>query len=246
MIQGYEILETIHRTDLIKICRARQLSDGLDVVVKTLEPEYPTRQQVAELRREFQVLERLQKVPSVIRAYALESYGNGNVALALESFGRSVADQIAAEGRRSLPLGRALALAAAVAEALGQIHELDVIHKSVIPRNILVGSRPDAIRLIDFRISSELSLERQGAASARHLEGALPYISPEQTGRMNCDLDYRSDYYSLGVTLFELLTGQLPFQADWSCPGCTAILAASPPRQARSIPPFPSRCRRLS
>ena len=214
MIQGYEILETIHRTDLIKICRARRLSDGLDVVVKTLEPEYPSRQQVAELRREFQVLERLQKVPSVIRAYALESYGNGNVALALESFGRSVADQIAAEGRRSLPLGRALALAAAVAEALGQIHELDVIHKSVIPRNILVGSRPDAIRLIDFRISSELSLERQGAASARHLEGALPYISPEQTGRMNRDLDYRSDYYSLGVTLFELLTGQLPFQAD--------------------------------
>ena len=215
MIQGYEILETIHRTDLIKICRARRLSDGLDVVVKTLEPEYPTRQQVAELRREFQVLERLQKVPSVIRAYALESYGNGNVALALESFGRSVADQIAAEGRRSLPLGRALALAAAVAEALGQIHELDVIHKSVIPRNILVGSRPDAIRLIDFRISSELSLERQGAASARHLEGALPYISPEQTGRMNRDLDYRSDYYSLGVTLFELLTGQLPFQAEF-------------------------------
>ena len=141
-------------------------------------------------------------------------YGNGNVALALESFGRSVVDRIAAEGRQSLPLARALSLAVAVAEALGQIHELDVIHKSVIPRNILVGSRSDAIRLIDFRISSELSLERQGAASARHLEGALPYISPEQTGRINRDLDYRSDYYSLGVTLFELLTEQLPFQAN--------------------------------
>jgi predicted ATPase/class 3 adenylate cyclase len=214
MIPGYEIVEAIHRTELRSVYRARRLSDGLDVVIKTLEPEYPTRQQVAELRREFQVLERLQKVPSVIRAYAIESYDNGNVALALELFGRSVVDQIAAERRRTLPLARALSLGVAVAEALGQIHELDVIHKSVIPRNILVDDRSDAIRLIDFRISSELSLERHGEASARHIEGALPYISPEQTGRMNRDLDYRSDYYSLGVTLFELLTGQLPFQGD--------------------------------
>src|ERR1700677_56050 len=131
MIPGYEIFEAIHRTDLRSIYRARRLSDGLDVVIKTLEPEYPTRQQVAELRRESQVLERLQKVPSVIRAYTLESYGNGNVALALESFGRSIVDQIAAEGRRTLPLARALSLGVAVAETLGQIHELDVIHKSV-------------------------------------------------------------------------------------------------------------------
>ena len=214
MIPGYEILEAIHRTDLRTVYRARRLSDSLDVVIKTLEPEYPTRQQVAELRREFQVLERLQRIPSVIRAYALESYGNGNVALALEPFGRPVVDQIAAEGRRTLPLARALSLGIAVAEVLGQIHELDIIHKSVIPRNILVDNRSDPIRLIDFRLSSELSLERQGSASARHLEFALPYISPEQTGRMNRDLDYRSDYYSLGVTLFELLTGQLPFQGD--------------------------------
>ena len=214
MIPGYEIVKALHRTDLRSVYRARRLSDGLDVVIKTLEPEYPTRQQVAELRREFQVLERLQKVPSVIRVYALESYGNGNVALVLESFGRSVIDQIAAEGCRTLPLARALSLGVAVAEALGQIHELDVIHKSVTPRNILVDDRSDAIRLIDFRISSELSFERQGAASSGHLEGALPYISPEQTGRMNRQLDYRSDYYSLGVTMFELLTGQLPFQGD--------------------------------
>ena len=214
MIPGYEIGEAIHRTDLRSVYRARRLSDGLDVVVKTLELEYPTRQQVAELRREFQILDRLCKVPSVIRAYALESYGNGNVALVIESFGRAVADQIAAEGRCTLPLVRALSLGVAIAEALGQIHELDIIHKGVTPRNILVDEHWDGIRLIDFRIASELSLERQGAASARQLEGALPYISPEQTGRMNRDLDYRSDYYSLGVMMFELLTGHLPFQGD--------------------------------
>ena len=244
MIPGYEIVKALHRTDLRSVYRARRLSDGLDVVIKTLEPEYPTRQQVAELRRESQVLERLQKVPSVIRAYALESYGNGNVALVLESFGRSVIDQIAAEGCRTLPLARALSLGVAVAEALGQIHELDVIHKSVTPRNILVDDRSDAIRLIDFRISSELSFERQGAASSGHLEGALPYISPEQTGRMNRQLDYRSDYYSLGVTMFELLTGQLPFQGDSVLSWVHSHISRPPRRQAPSVPPFRSRCPR--
>ena len=241
MVPGYEIVEAIHLTETRSVYRARRLSDRLNVVIKTLEAEYPTRQQVAELRHEFQVLERLQKVPSVIRAYAIESYGNGNVALALESFGRSVVDQIAAEGRRTLPLARALSLGIAVAETLGQIHELDIIHKSVTPRNILVDNRSNAIRLIDFRISSELSLEREGAASARHIEGALPYISPEQTGRMNRDLDYRSDFYSLGVTLFELLTGQLPFQGDsvLSWVHCHISRAAPSPSAINSAIPGP-------
>ncbi len=88
------------------------------------------------------------------------------------------------------------------------------MHKNIEPGNILIDETSGAIRLIDFRISSELSVERQNDVSPSQLEGALPYMSPEQTGRMNRDLDYRSDYYSLGVTLFELLTGELPFRAD--------------------------------
>ncbi|MCB1208457.1 MAG: AAA family ATPase, partial [Verrucomicrobiales bacterium] len=86
-------------------------------------------------------------------------------------------------------------------------------HKDVVPRNILWDDARDAVRLIDFGISSELSRERQGVALAKRLDGSLPYISPEQTGRMNRDLDYRSDFYSLGISFFELLTGQLPFRA---------------------------------
>ena len=99
----------------------------------------------------------------------------------------------------------------AVAETLGRVHELDVVHKNIEPRSILV-SDSDGVRLIDFSISSELSRERPNRSWSKRLDGALPYISPEQTGRMNRDLDYRSDFYSLGVTLFEMLTGELPFQ----------------------------------
>ncbi|MCB1156674.1 MAG: AAA family ATPase, partial [Leptospiraceae bacterium] len=96
---------------------------------------------------------------------------------------------------------------------LGKSHKKNIIHKNINPRNILFNAKTNELRLIDFGISSELSREKQSLNVTERLEGSLPYISPEQTGRMNRELDYRADYYSLGVTLFEILTGQLPFQA---------------------------------
>jgi serine/threonine protein kinase len=211
-IPGYEIGEAIHRSRLRSIWRARRSSDGLPVVLKTLAAEYPAREHVAELRREFHIIMRLQPVESVIRVHALESYGNGNLAIVLEHFGRSLADVIESERPRALPLERFFPVAIGVADALARVHEFDVVHKNVEPSNILLDGS-GALRLIDFGIASELSLERQNYAASRRLEGALPYLSPEQTGRMNRDLDYRSDHYSLGVTLFQLLTGELPFRA---------------------------------
>ncbi len=212
-ISGYEIGANIHRSRLRSVYAARRLADSLPVVIKTLSAEYPSRQNVAELRREFLIIHRLQPVEGVIRAYALESYGNGNVAIVLEPFGRSLAEQIAARSHRKFPLMRFLKIAVCLAETLARVHELDIVHKNIEPHSILIDDT-DAARLIDFGISSELSRERQNYELSKRLEGKLPYISPEQTGRMNRDLDYRSDYYSLGVTLFELLTGEMPFHGD--------------------------------
>jgi predicted ATPase/class 3 adenylate cyclase len=212
-IPGYAIGEIIHQSRFRSIRRAVRIADSLPVVIKMLDAEYPSRQNVAELRREFHIIQRLQSVKSVIRAHGLEIYGNGNVAMVLEPFGHSLANQVAAEGRRTLPLDRFFPVAIALADTLAGVHEFDVVHKNVEPRSILVDDS-GGLRLIDFSISSTLSLERQNYTVSRQLHGALPYMSPEQTGRMNRDLDYRSDYYSLGVTFFELLTGELPFQAD--------------------------------
>ncbi|MEM7346760.1 MAG: serine/threonine-protein kinase PknK, partial [Chloroflexota bacterium] len=111
-------------------------------------------------------------------------------------------------------LNRFFGIALKIVQSLDLIHQANVVHKDINPRNILIDTETNDIRLIDFGISSELSLERQDINTARHLEGSLPYISPEQTGRMNRDLDYRTDYYSLGATFYELLTSQQPFQAD--------------------------------
>lgn len=211
-IPGYDIGASIHRSRQRAIFAASRLSDGAPVVIKTLDVEYPTRQGVAALRREFQITERLQPIGDVVRVAALEHWGNGNIAIVLERFGHSLLDELDALPGRRMPLSRFFPLAIRIAEALGQVHELDVVHKNIEPRSVLVDAT-GGIRLIDFGISSELSRERPNFGVSRKLEGALPYISPEQTGRMNRDLDYRSDYYSLGVMLFELLTGETPFKA---------------------------------
>lgn len=211
-IPGYRVGERIHQSRRRSVYRAVRLADEHPVIIKTLDAEYPGRQEVAELRREFHLLTRLQSVESVIRVHALEPWGNGNVALVLEPFGHSLDRQIGPHGERGLPLETLFRIAIAIAEALARVHEFDVVHKNIEPHSILVDDA-DAVRLIDFSIASELSLERQNDALSRRLEGALHYMSPEQTGRMNRYLDYRSDYYSLGITLFELLTGELPFHA---------------------------------
>jgi serine/threonine protein kinase len=235
-IAGYEVGAPVHRSHLRSVCAAVRLADGAPVVIKTLNAEYPSRQNVAELRREFHITQRLQPAEGVIRVHALESHGNGNVAIVLEPFGRSLADDIAARSRRTCPLERFFTIAISLAEALGRVHELEVVHKNVEPRSILIDES-DALRLIDFGISSELSLEHY--APSKRLEGTLPYISPEQTGRMNRDLDYRSDYYSFGVTLFEMLTGELPFRADSVLEWVHSHISKSPPSPSdidRSIP----------
>lgn len=213
LIPGLRIGAAILRSGSTSILRARRAGDGTSVVVKTLNAEYPGAQQAAALRREFQILERLQVVPAVIRVDGLVAYGNGNLAIVSEAFGDSLAMRLATTQGRGLPLAQALDIAIAVVEALAQIHEHDVVHKNIEPGSILVDAA-GVIRLIDFSIASELSQERQNGSLSGRLEGALPYMSPEQTGRMNRDLDHRSDFYSLGVTLFEMLTGRLPFRAQ--------------------------------
>src|ERR1700692_2807781 len=121
MIPGYALDGGILLLHSKSLYRARRLSDGLPLATKTLDAEYPSRLQVAELRREYHIALRLQPVESVIRVYALEAYGNGNLALVLEPFGRSLVDQITAARPRTLPLARVLGIAFAVADTLGRV-----------------------------------------------------------------------------------------------------------------------------
>jgi predicted ATPase/signal transduction histidine kinase len=113
-----------------------------------------------------------------------------------------------------LPLETFLNIATQLADALSVIHHEQVIHRDLHPGNMVINPKTEQVQIIDFGLASLLTREQPALAPPETLEGMLPYISPEQTGRMNRALDYRTDFYTLGVTFYQLLTGELPFEAD--------------------------------
>ncbi|MBD1842590.1 AAA family ATPase [Cyanobacteria bacterium FACHB-63] len=210
-IAGYTLLEVLHEGFTSYVYRAQRASNSnlepTSVIIKTLKAEYPTIDELARLRHEYQILQDLE-IEKVVKPLALESYRNG-LALILTDFdGDSLAKAIAV-GR--FELNKFLQIAIHLASVLAQLHQQSIVHKDIKADNILVNEKTGEIRLIDFGISTRLP--RENSPTSNVLEGTLSYMSPEQTGRMNRSIDYRTDFYSLGVTFYEMLTGQLPFQA---------------------------------
>ncbi len=132
------------------------------------------------------------------------------MALVLEDPGGTPADRLLG---RPLDVSHFLRIAIPLAGALRHVHERGLIHKDIKPANILVDAASGGVWLTGFGIASRLPRERQAPAPPEVIAGTLAYMAPEQTGRMNRSVDSRSDLYALGVTFYEMLTGQLPFTA---------------------------------
>lgn len=115
-----------------------------------------------------------------------------------------------------------------------------IIHKDIKPANILINPVTKQVKLIDFSIASLLPKESEEIKNPNSLEGTVTYISPEQTGRMNRGVDYRSDFYSLGVSFYELLTGELPFKSNDAVELVHCHIAKKPPelKKTHSNPLF--------
>jgi len=132
-----------------------------------------------------------------------------------------------------------LRLAIGLAAALGKLHARGLIHKDVKPANILVDPATDQVRLRGFGIASRIRREHQAPEPPEFIAGTLPYMAPEQTGRMNRSIDSRSDLYAFGATLYEMLTGTTPFTAsdpmEWI--HCQIARHPVPPHErAKSVP----------
>ncbi|MEG3641598.1 AAA family ATPase [Magnetococcus sp. PR-3] len=233
LVPGFDILEVISDSGMHAVYRAQRQGGNEEVILKTLRAKYPQKDEIAEIQRDFQIAQRL-NADGIIKVHALIPYGHGTLAIEMEAFGVSLSAFLANNEGRPLSLEQFFPVAIRLAKVLGHMHGKNVVHKDITPRNVLIEPGSGDIRLIDFGISSELSRERQDVALSKRLEGSLPYISPEQTGRMNRDLDYRSDYYSLGVTFFQLLTGKLPFTANDALEWVHCHISLPPP-EAHSV-----------
>src|SRR5256886_4458050 len=143
------------------------------------------------------------------RPVALRRY-NDRMTLVLEDPGGAPLDRLLG---RPLDISQFLRIAIPLAGALRRVHERGLIHKDIKPANILMDAAGGGVWLTGFGIASRLPREHQAPALPEVIAGTLAYMAPEQTGRMNRSVDSRSDLYALGVTFYEMLTGQLPFTA---------------------------------
>ncbi|WP_437995707.1 AAA family ATPase [Sorangium sp. So ce185] len=236
LLSRYTLDEPIHEGRSAILYRGRRSADGVPIVAKVLRSEYPEPREIAKLRHEFAILKQL-VLPGVVRAHALEKHHHG-VALVLEDTGgRSLAQVIA---RERLGLETVLRIAVSLADTLGAVHQRNVIHKDIKPHNILVRTEePLSVKLADFGIATLLSQEIQRAQAPDALEGTLLYMAPEQTGRMNRVVDRRTDLYSLGATLYELLTGKPPFPVTDPLELVHSHIARTPPPPRALAPEVP-------
>jgi predicted ATPase/signal transduction histidine kinase/tRNA A-37 threonylcarbamoyl transferase component Bud32 len=215
-LEGYQIAEQIHQGNRTTVYRGVRDRDGCPVVIKVLRNRFPSSRELIQLRNHYTITKSLD-LPNISNPLALETYRN-SYALVTEDRGsislKDLFEREKALGTTSQKLTLFLQIAIQIAEALAGLSHYRIVHKDIKPANILFSPETQQIELIDFSISSMLPRETQSIQNITDLEGTLAYMSPEQTGRMNRGIDYRSDFYALGVTYYELLTGQLPFISE--------------------------------
>src|SRR6476469_3849091 len=218
-IAGYRLIEQLYSGSKTLVYRAIREIDRLPVVIKLLNRDYPSFSELLQFRNQYTIAKNL-RLPGVVEPYSLESYRN-SYTLVMEDFGGISLRQYAQDRcRRRLgeaptrTLAEILAIAIQITDILDGLYQNRVIHKDIKPANVLIHPDTKQVKLIDFSIASLLQRETQEIQNPNVLEGTLAYISPEQTGRMNRGIDYRTDFYSLGATFYELLTGKLPFECD--------------------------------
>ena len=208
-LTGYTITDKIDEGARSLIYRGLRVVDGRPVILKLLREVYPSPAEVSKLQHEYQLGKDLY-LEGVVRPYSLEFMENRPV-LVMEDFGGQSLRLIM--NKKRLPLELFLQISLQLAEALEQMHQAGIVHKDLKPGNIIANLKTNQVKISDFSIAARVGEDRV-VATPDSPEGTLAYISPEQTGRMNRAVDYRTDFYSLGVTLYEMLTGQRPFPSE--------------------------------
>jgi PAS domain S-box-containing protein len=205
------VLEALREGAEFTLYRGRKQGDPWPVLAVVLVAEQPSPQSLRRLEHEYSLASELDPAWSA-KPLALTRH-EGRTVLVLRDPGGEPLDQVLERNKgQLLNLARFLCIAIGLAKALGHVHRKGLIHKDIKPANVFVNDDGN-IWLTGFGIASQLPNARQSPVPPEIIAGTLPYMAPEQTGRMNRSIDARSDLYSLGVTLYQMLTGHLPFAA---------------------------------
>lgn len=234
-LQGYSIGERIYESERTWVFRACAPS-GETVVLKASASSFPDAHVLRQLRREYEIGRRFNH-EHIIGYHDLVQTEHRLVVVE-EDFGGVGLSRL--QPGEAFDTGSFLNIAIQLTSALAATHRGNVIHKDVKPSNVVINEKTGLVKLIDFGIASRLRQESRQAIDLQELEGSLHYIAPEQTGRMGRALDYRADFYALGATFYELLTGAPPFPVNDPLELVHAHLAQVPvaPHEHRhEIPP---------
>ncbi|MCT7960116.1 AAA family ATPase [Laspinema sp. D1] len=234
-LSGYQIGEEIYRNSKRVVYRGIREVDGLPVILKALGTDYPSPTDIAQLHHEYEMTKDL-KLGGIVEPLRLEMSRNLPILVLPDTGGSSLKTFL---NQQRLDLEMFLNLGIQLAQTLGEIHQNHIIHKDIKPSNIIIHPQSLEVKLIDFAIASKLSKETAAAVHPNSLEGTLAYMSPEQTGRMNRAIDYRTDFYSLGVTFYEMLTGELPCQAEEAIEVVHCHIARMPVPPNERVPEIP-------
>jgi PAS domain S-box-containing protein len=224
------VFEPLRKDEDFILYRGRSKDDGSQVLVLSPVAEYPAPEILKWLEHAYSLREELDPTWAA-RPITITRHWDRPVLVLVDPGGEPL-DQLLGQ---PLDLAFWLRLAVSLASAIDHLHQRGIIHKDIKPANVLVDSVTGQCRLMGFGIASRLPRERQAPEPPEFIAGTLPYMAPEQTGRMNRSVDSRSDLYSLGVTLYEMLTGSLPFTASDPMEWVHCHIARQPvqPRQRR-------------
>jgi predicted ATPase/serine phosphatase RsbU (regulator of sigma subunit) len=235
-IQNYTITQKIAETRSSFVYRGHKAGAKGTVIIKVMKATYPSASEIARFKQEYELIKSI-SLENIIKTYELLEH-NDSFALVLEDFNgvsiKSILDQ-----KKKFEIKTFLTLSARIAETLGSLHAKDIVHKDIKPHNILINIKTGNIKITDFGISSVITHERDKVYNPEYITGTLSYMSPEQTGRINRTVDYRTDLYSFGVTMYEMTTGTLPFKSLDPMEiihSHIAVLPLPPAKQDQDIP----------
>lgn len=237
-IAGYESREILYEGEKSLVFRAIDSKNQQPVIIKFLKKEFPDFKEINTYLYEYEMTKKLETIEGVIKFYDFVSINNSKAIIMEDIGGISLRDYLI---KSRFSIKDFFMVAIHMVTILGEIHKKNIIHKDIKPHNIIInlGKNKIIIRYIDFALSTSVAKENMGLINVKGLEGTLSYISPELTGRMNRSVDYRSDYYSLGVTLYQMVTGVLPFYSTDPMELIHAHLAKLPDTPTRKVPSIP-------